>query len=1508
MKFLGTIICCVLILVTSFASLNPIIGEELIEDGRNQRINIYLKAAEFDPLFEKPDILNDLTYSRENHYFLVQCKGPIQSEWIEKLSNSGATFLGYIPDFTYLIHLESDHKNNIEMLPFIRWIGTYKPAYKFEQDLSLKQGNIQLNVQVFNDKDSSKNILIVKDDISALDGTIIGQESDANIIIIEIDASKITELAQIPQVEWIDQYSPPRALMDNIRVFTGASSPLHEHGFNGSGIVGEVKDSGIDENHLEFDTQLLATDGNVDEDTHGTSTFGIVFAKGANEKAKGMLPGAKGVFASWGVGRKQSIANLVNRWDGVFQSNSWSSGAADSSYASNSRQNDDAVFEYDVTMLYATGNGGSEGAISQEATAKNVIGVGAFSHYNNQDRTDDRHTGNQGNRGPTDDGRIKPDVVGPYDSIYTTTTNDRYTSGFGGTSGATPIAAGAVGLIYQMYRENHFDNNPTGALPHAATVKALLIANAYQYEFSKGNRMAQGWGLVDVGQVYDVGANHFIDDQNNVLQTGKTTSYEIKPTTSTPLKISLVWTDVPGTTSASRHLINNIDLKVTDPNNQVYYGNYGLNISKWSKSGGKTDNINNVENVFIEKPLPGTWTIEILGINIPMDGNRNTPEIDQSYALVVSGVAKYEHDLRLQTMDHPKVVGINEKVPIDATIMNIGTDNEADIKVNLLVDNNSVDYYLINKLGAGESIKTNFQWQPTETGNYYISVYIEPQDGEVSVWDNRKDDIITVNILDGKILVDDGHGTDQDYQIYYNYLETMTAEKYRVYHTSNQLTPNLLAGYDVLISAWPVQQYSSSEIGSIEEFVNNGGGLLVIGEYDPEIYSALTNFAGIDWGSPYRLPFSGETNNINTHEITENVNTLYFDSPRLPLIITPPAEEIVYTYGGIVYDRITVAAAEYGSGKIVAIADTECLNSQFIYRADNILFGENIIRWLNNERPISIISSPLNYTNYLATESIQFDGSSSYDPDSDSLSYLWSSSISGEIGDTRSFKTKLTPGVHIITLEVSDSSGKTGVSGITLRVLNPPMVSVESHTMNTFVSGIVNISGKAWDNDGSIVNVEVWLDGSTWLDVVDVSTIGQWSNWTVSWNSREVSDGNHRISVKSMDNDFLNSSILNLDLKVDNTLPSIVSGPEVSSITSTEATIEWRTNEPSSGFLEYGTDNTDNNDNSNNEYGDSAFNGSYLKQHKFVLTGLEANTIYYYKIQSQDQAGNTLVIFEDLVFETEPPPDFIPPVADITSPKDGDTLNGDVLLEVDVTDNYGLAKVEFYINDELMFTDDSPEYYWLWDSTLENFPDGQYTVKIVAFDLSGNEASDEITIIIDNVIIYPSIISTGVSPNSIMGGEIENVLFTIRISDPENRLERAAVDLTLIGGSSRQTLYDDGSHGDKYSGDNIYSFEATISDEISAGEKSIIITLYHSNDKTIETEVTLYVSSPVPEDEIELSFAGNEMLFLLSVVIIIALVATGVGALITVNKRKKMRSRIGSQAVPIEVLPLDELY
>jgi uncharacterized membrane protein len=707
-------------------------------------IYINMKSTRFDPLNSEPEIDSDLKYDASSGYYLVQCFGPSMSSWVWDIQNLGGIILGYIPDFTYLVSMDSATSEKVSKLSFIRWVGIYHPTYKIQEGLLEKKNDLELNVVIF--KDKKENYDLVKQELIKIGGTITREEPESSIIGVKIESSKIGEIATISQVEWMDEYTPPVALMNNVREFTQAVL-LYPYGFNGTGIVGEVKDNGIDQSHPDFVGQLIATDGNPVDGAHGTSCFGIVFSSGANDQnAMGMIPGGKGVFCDWGVGRKQSISNLVNNWDGVFQSNSWSMvGQNDGTYNSNSRNNDEAVFEYDITMLYAAGNsndGVYPSSISTDAAAKNIITVGAVYHYNDQNKNNDQWvnwgSGATPAQGPASDGRIKPDLAGVFDWIYTTDStvytfdtgqkgyndNSDYYSNFGGTSGATPIVAGASGLVYQMYKEDFFGNNPLGSLPHASTVKAIMIADAYQYEFVQANRFQQGWGLVDVGNIYDVGKSHFIIDQESNLQTGEQVNYNVAPKFGNPMKISLVWTDVPGTTSSSQHLVNNLDLKVTDPDGNIYWGNYGLDNSKWSSSGGSADTLNNVENVFIENPEPGNWTMEVVAQNVPMDGDTQTPEIDQHYSLVASNVVKFMHDLGVSDLNVSKYLAPGVMTSVSASIYNNGLSDENSILVNFTVDGLVQDSKLISNLGSGNNTNISFDWTPV-TGIYMVGIEVE---------------------------------------------------------------------------------------------------------------------------------------------------------------------------------------------------------------------------------------------------------------------------------------------------------------------------------------------------------------------------------------------------------------------------------------------------------------------------------------------------------------------------------------------------------------------------------------------------------------------------------------------------------------------------------------------------------------------------------------------------------------------------------------------------------------
>jgi hypothetical protein len=100
----------------------------------------------------------------------------------------------------------------------------------------------------------------------------------------------------------------------------------------------------------------------------------------------------------------------------------------------------------------------------------------------------------------------------------------------------------------------------------------------------------------------------------------------------------MIYNDPSGTTSATKHRINDLTLKVTSPSGQVFWGNNGLSDGNESVAGGTANDLDTVENVFVTSPEGGVWTVEVIASEINQDGHVATAALDASYSLVVAGV------------------------------------------------------------------------------------------------------------------------------------------------------------------------------------------------------------------------------------------------------------------------------------------------------------------------------------------------------------------------------------------------------------------------------------------------------------------------------------------------------------------------------------------------------------------------------------------------------------------------------------------------------------------------------------------------------------------------------------------------------------------------------------------------------------------------------------------------------------------------------------------------------
>jgi hypothetical protein len=239
--------------------------------------------------------------------------------------------------------------------------------------------------------------------------------------------------------------------------------------------------------------------------------------------------------------------------------------------------------------------------------------------------------------GPTDDGRIKPDVVGNGSFLLSTYPTDTYAAA-SGTSMAAPNVTGSLLLVQQ-----HYELLNSGSPILAATLKALAIHTAEEAGSADGPDYEFGWGLLNVRAAANVltpepsGAHTVIED---TLADGVPNTHPISVSvTDATVRATLVWTDPPGSPvipqvldDATPQLVNDLDLRVTDANGT--HLPWTLDPANPSDPATRGDNtLDNVEQVVIVGGAPGTYTVQV-------SHKGNLQGASQDYSLIVSSVSK----------------------------------------------------------------------------------------------------------------------------------------------------------------------------------------------------------------------------------------------------------------------------------------------------------------------------------------------------------------------------------------------------------------------------------------------------------------------------------------------------------------------------------------------------------------------------------------------------------------------------------------------------------------------------------------------------------------------------------------------------------------------------------------------------------------------------------------------------------------------------------------------------
>lgn len=459
--------------------------------------------------------------------------------------------------------------------------------------------------------------------------------------------------------------------------------------------------------HPDFQGRVQSVSGWVDPDfwgdasSHGTHVAGSVLGSGAafgDGQYSGIAPAAALIMQAIGDPQGGSRVFLPTPLNRLFESahelgahihtDSWGSSVY-GAYTSFSREADEFMWDYDdLLILTSAGNSGKDTnrdgvidpqSIGAPASAKNVLTVGAaesdrpagsgglsglkwgtggwLANYPVNPIRDDlistsadgTHQGMAAfsSRGPTQDGRTKPDIVGPGTDIISARSlypnagpgwgvvpgaaGDWYLF-MGGTSMSTPLVAGAATLAREYLTERRGIANPSAALQKALLVNGARSLAPGQYgtgiyqeiPFGPRPNMVEGWGQVDLEYtLYPAsGATNWLWDRHAVT-TGQTNRYPLvvdPGNTNAPVRVTLAWSDFPASLTAARQLVNDLDLRVITANGAVIH----------PSGRAHPDRINNLLGIDWDTPQAGTNWVEVVGHNVPM-----TP---QRYALVVKGV------------------------------------------------------------------------------------------------------------------------------------------------------------------------------------------------------------------------------------------------------------------------------------------------------------------------------------------------------------------------------------------------------------------------------------------------------------------------------------------------------------------------------------------------------------------------------------------------------------------------------------------------------------------------------------------------------------------------------------------------------------------------------------------------------------------------------------------------------------------------------------------------------
>ena len=562
----------------------------------------------------------------DRYYRLVQFNEMPDKATFKTLEAMGVKLLEYIPNKTYVASLPTLLDPAALVSTRIRSIQPIEPGLKMSAalrhadipDWAREKEHVLVMLQFYKDLPHAHVLRYCEaDGIEVLRSNGLN-----NFLRVRMPISRLQAIAALPYVAFMETIPPPDEPDDIIGRSLHRANVIDTdfpggRQYTGKGVSVCVRDDGFVGPHIDFQGRIDNSFVEPQTGNHGDGVAGIMGGAGnLNPHNKGMAAGSFLYIINYESDFLDETMELHTDY-GVLITNSSYSNGCNAGYTITAATVDQQLYDFPTLQhVFSAGNSNNSncgyGAGNQwgnitggHKQAKNCIATANL----NGDGT----LVNSSSRGPAHDGRLKPDIAAHGQGQISTSENNNYQV-FGGTSAASPGIAGITAQLHQAHRELN-----GGETAEAALLKVLLLNTANDLG-NPGPDFRFGWGHVNAYR-----AALALEEKRyfkNAVAPGEIVAHTVTiPENVLEARIMVYWADPEASVLTTQALVNDLDIWLTDDAGTEYLPwllDPTPNTASLNAPATKgVDVLNNMEQVAIENPEPGEYTLHVSGKTMP---------------------------------------------------------------------------------------------------------------------------------------------------------------------------------------------------------------------------------------------------------------------------------------------------------------------------------------------------------------------------------------------------------------------------------------------------------------------------------------------------------------------------------------------------------------------------------------------------------------------------------------------------------------------------------------------------------------------------------------------------------------------------------------------------------------------------------------------------------------------------------------------------------------------------